>query len=231
MTPETLSARSLRRLVRKAQRGDTAAFEMLARSCDDSLYRVAASCLGGRETDAADAIQDALIAAWRGIGALKEPRHFKTWLIRICINSCRQIQRRSTPAVPLEAVSEEKLDASLRAAGRAEDAAQREADADAAAAFRRLVATAGEASALVVTLYYGEGYSTVEIADILALSDEAVRQRLSRGRKRIERALAETPHLARPRNAKAASAPVDRGARPRAPDEGDSPFLQAVSLS
>lgn len=83
MTPETLHRATLARLVRRAQRGDADAFERLARPCGPTLYRVAASCLHGHDADAADAVQNALIAAWRNIGSLREPRYFKTWLIRI----------------------------------------------------------------------------------------------------------------------------------------------------
>lgn len=231
MTSETMHARTVKRLVRRAQRGDPGAFETLARSCATSLYRVAASCLGGREADVADAIQDALIAAWRGIGTLKEPGYFKTWLIRICINSCRQIQRHRRVEVPLEAVDEERLDASLRADGSLDEMAQRAAEVEANAAFRKLVAAAGDTYALVMTLYYGEGYSTVEIAGLLAMSEEAVRQRLSRGRKRIERALGENPHLARPDDAPAGRTPLGREMRPRAPAEQDISLMQAANLA
>lgn len=93
MTPETLHRATLARLVRRAQRGDADAFERLARPCGPTLYRVAASCLHGHDADAADAVQNALIAAWRNIGSLREPRYFKTWLIRITINACRSLQR------------------------------------------------------------------------------------------------------------------------------------------
>ena len=114
MTPETLHRATLARLVCRAQRGDADAFERLARPCGPTLYRVAASCLHGHDADAADAVQNALIAAWRNIGSLREPRYFKTWLIRITINACRSLQRARATTVPLEAVDEERLDASLR---------------------------------------------------------------------------------------------------------------------
>ena len=122
--------------MRRAQRGDADAFERLARPCGPTLYRVAASCLGGNDADAADAVQNALIAAWRNIGSLREPRYFKPWLIRITINACRSLQHARATTVPLEAVDEERLDASLRQEGRSDETARAAAASDADASFR-----------------------------------------------------------------------------------------------
>ncbi|MEC4176037.1 sigma-70 family RNA polymerase sigma factor [Adlercreutzia sp. R21] len=218
MTSESPHGAAVKRLVRRAQRGDAGAFESLARSCGTTLYRVAASCLGNQEADVADAIQETLVAAWRNIGSLEQPRYFKTWLIRICINACRQVQRRRRATVPLDSVGEERLDASLRAAGRVDETTRAAAAAEANAAFGRLVDAAGEAYALVITLYYGEGYSTAEIAELLSMSPEAVRQRLFRGRARIKRALAENPALAHPVDHEGPARAVGHPSRPRAPD-------------
>lgn len=95
MTIDSLDIRTIKRLTRKAQRDDEHAFESLAYALSASLYRVAASCLSSNEADIADALQDTLIAAWNSIHTLRQSRYFKTWLIRICINSCRQIQHTS----------------------------------------------------------------------------------------------------------------------------------------
>lgn len=228
MTPETLHATALKRLVKRAQRGDAAAFENLARSCGTTLYRVAASCLAGNEADIADALQETLLAAWRALDTLNEPRYFKTWLVRICINACHQVHRKRRPDVPLEAVSEARLDANLRADGRMDNAMQAAADAEANAAFQQLVTAAGEAYALVITLYYGEGYSAAEIADLLGTTPENVRQRLHRGRQRIARALGEAAPPLQPTS----NAQTPQNARlpqlPRAP-AGDDPFMQAAN--
>lgn len=213
-----------RRLVKRARLGDAAAFEELVRPCRDTLYRVAASALGVREADAgdvADALQTTLIAAWRGIGEVREPRYFKTWLVRICINQCRQIQRQRKPSVPLEALSEERLDAQLRSAGARDDAAQAREAAEADEKFARLVALAGEANALAMTLYYGEGYSTTEIAELLELTPEGVRQRLFRGRKRIARALGADEEAGEEAEEAPALPSRRRAGRPRAPTADD----------
>ena len=218
MTPETLHRATLARLVCRAQRGDADAFERLARPCGPTLYRVAASCLHGHDADAADAVQNALIAAWRNIGSLREPRYFKTWLIRITINACRSLQRARATTVPLEAVDEERLDASLRQEGRSDETARAAAASDADASFRALVAAAGE------------GYSTAEIAELLDTTAENVRQRLSRGRKRIARALGCDPRgVAADEEPDGPRRISERGCRPRAPAETDAPLVQAAN--
>ena len=58
------------------------------------MYRTAVSILMNDE-DAADAIQDAILACWEKIDGLKEPRYFRTWMTRILINKCYDITSRN----------------------------------------------------------------------------------------------------------------------------------------
>ncbi len=205
----------LRRLIRRARVGDTEAFEELVRPLADSLYRMAASCLRGRESDIADALQATVLAGWEHLGELERPAYFKTWLLRICINECRRITRSTRASEPLEAVPEALLadpsEHEMPAGGENEE-------------FLALVHAAGDANAPAVALFYGEGCTVREIAGMLGISEEAVRQRLSRGRKRIAASLAhgEAEEAApRPQPAKdAPQPPTASGAGPRAPNAG-----------
>ncbi len=216
MTSEHSDMPRLRRLVRAAQGGDADAFEALVRPCADSLYRMAASCLEGREADVADAIQETVVAAWRHLGSLKQPSYFKTWLLRICINCCRQITRKRRPAASLDEVPERLLeDCGNRGAATAFE------DAD---AFRNLVIAAGTANAPAIALFYGEGYSVRDIARLLGISEAAARQRLSRGRKRIAEILAGNEPRGAAEAPSAPRRPLPGGARPRAPShDGSAP--------
>ena len=205
----------LRRLIRRARVGDAEAFEELVRPLADSLYRMAASCLRGRESDIADALQATVLAGWEHLGELERPAYFKTWLLRICINECRRITRRTRASEPLEAVPEALL----------ADPSAHEAPSDSEnEEFLALVHAAGDANAPAVALFYGEGCTVREIAGMLGISEEAVRQRLSRGRKRIAASLAqgEAEEAApRPQPAKdAPQPPTASGAGPRAPNAG-----------
>ena len=87
-----------RDLVLRAQTGDHDAFATLATQAFDRLHRSARLIL--RDTDAAsDAVQDALMAAWRDIRALRDPDRFDAWLYRLLVNGCyRAASRDRRPA-------------------------------------------------------------------------------------------------------------------------------------
>jgi RNA polymerase sigma-70 factor (ECF subfamily) len=82
-----------RELIDRAKRGDHAAFANLV---DGSLRRLdAAARLILRDPDQAqDAVQDALIRAWRDLPGLREPDRFDAWLHRLTVNACLDLVRR-----------------------------------------------------------------------------------------------------------------------------------------
>ena len=79
-------------LVRRARRGDAAAFEVLVDTRIDRCYRIAWSILSN-DADAADATQDALVAAWRQLPRLRDPAAFDGWLNRIVANAALMARR------------------------------------------------------------------------------------------------------------------------------------------
>ncbi|KHF39927.1 sigma-70 family RNA polymerase sigma factor [Halalkalibacter okhensis] len=87
--------------VKKAQKGNTISFEKLIIMYKVTMYRVAKSMLS-RDEDCADAIQEAILKAFQSIHTLREPTYFKTWLIRILINECRQLIRQRKNLIPFE---------------------------------------------------------------------------------------------------------------------------------
>jgi RNA polymerase sigma-70 factor, ECF subfamily len=94
LTQAASSARSADdALVRRAQTGDAVAFEMLVDARIDRCYRLAWSILSNG-ADAADATQDALVAAWRQLPRLREPAAFDGWLNRIVANAALSVRRR-----------------------------------------------------------------------------------------------------------------------------------------
>lgn len=72
---------------------DEQEFEQRARACMPKLYRVCCAVLP-LSADREDAIQEALLRAWRCRRTLREDAHFETWLVRIVINECRDALRR-----------------------------------------------------------------------------------------------------------------------------------------
>ena len=83
-----------RDLVEQARRGDREAFAVLVHQVSDSLYAVAQRIL--RDPGLAeDALQNALVLAWRRIPHLREPERFEAWIHRILVHACYDESQRA----------------------------------------------------------------------------------------------------------------------------------------
>jgi RNA polymerase sigma-70 factor (ECF subfamily) len=155
-----------RDLVEAARRGDHEAFEALATSAGDRLYAVARLIL--RQTDLAeDAVQEALVRAWRQLPSLRDPDRFDAWLHRLVVNACadqgRQLRRWSQLVRPLP------LGASISDDTKAvADREQLERGFDRLKPEQRAV----------LVLHYYSGFSAAEIAGILGIPEGTARSRL-----------------------------------------------------
>ena len=150
-------------LVKQAQQGDADAYSELIHIHQDSFYRIARSRLYNDE-DAADAIQETLLTGWEKCRTLKEPKYFKTWMIRILINKCNDILRKKLPTDNLENIPEPCAD-----------------DMEENIMFKAMLKELSKPNQMVMALYYG--YTIRVISQILEISENAVKQRLVRGRK------------------------------------------------
>ena len=164
----------MERLVRKAQRGDKKAFMDLIEANQLALYRAAKAILH-REEDVEDAVQEAICKAFYKLSDLRQPKYFKTWLTRILINCCYDLLRQQKGLVPLEILPEEG----------ASD--ERETSLD----VQRVLAELGENDRLALPLYYLNALPIKDIAEMLQISEGAVKQRLSHGRKKFKEAYEE----------------------------------------
>lgn len=90
---------------RSAQQGDHEAFQRLLMGERERLYSIAYAYLHN-ESDALEAIQETTCGAYVKLGKLREPRYFRTWLIRILIRYCIDEQKRKRRTLPLYAASE-----------------------------------------------------------------------------------------------------------------------------
>ena len=167
--------------------GDPDAFGELFRRHRDRLWAVALRTLHDPD-DAADALQEAMISAFRRAAEFRGDAAVTTWLHRIVVNACLdQLRRRAArPTVPAD--DEAALDAlGQRHGGPAPDPAPASDTAlDVEAALRLL--PDGQRAALVLVDMLG--YSVATAADVLGVSPGTVKSRCARGRARL------LPHLA-----------------------------------
>jgi RNA polymerase sigma-70 factor (ECF subfamily) len=80
-------------LVLQASAGDHDAFSQLAAAAIPGLYRIAYLILRQPEL-AHDAVQEAMMAAWRDIRGLRDPARFDAWLHRLTVRACYRAARR-----------------------------------------------------------------------------------------------------------------------------------------
>jgi len=137
-----------------------------------TLYRVCYSQLRNGY-DREDAVQEALYRAWNKRTQLRDDRFFNTWVIRILLNECRNIQRRNsyrrfhendiTDDIPEpEGVVKELHDAILELP---------------------------EKLRLPIILHHMEGYRVKEVSIILRIPQGTVKTRLAAGRRELEKLL------------------------------------------
>ena len=168
------------RLVKLARKGDREAFTQLVVANERMLSRVAMATLKNPD-DAADAVQDTVLQAWESLGQLRQPRYFKTWVVRILLNKCYRISAQRS------LYAHSQLEETLLA-GEQPDWDQ---SLDVASALQAM----GEQDRLLLGLFYFDRLSTREIAQALGLSESCVRQRLHRGRKHFQAIYTEKEEL------------------------------------
>lgn len=140
---------------------------------EGALYRVSYSILRA-PCDREDAVQACLEKAWRKRGTLRDPRYFKTWLIRILINECYDIIRRIKREFP----------------GEIPDLpAPPDADKDLHDALMRIP----EKLRTPIVLHYMEGYGVGEITSAMRVPQGTIKSRMRRGRLMLKEMLEGLP--------------------------------------
>lgn len=162
-----------RALLRAAQAGDKAAFEKLVSPHLSKLYNLAYHLCQHRD-DAADAVQETVIKAYRSLSGFREEADLSTWLSRILRNTILDEVKR---AVRRHEEATETLPE--RAEHITEPGMERQ---ELKAVMRELLGELSEKLREPVILYDLEGYSYDEIATILDINIGTVKSRLNRGR-------------------------------------------------
>ncbi len=173
-------------LIAAHNNGDPHAFSELFRRHRDRLWAVAMRTMRDRE-EAADALQEAMISAFRNARSFREESRVTTWLHRIVVNACldRIRRRQARPTVPLVET------------GPGEPSAPRDviADQDTRMVVRDALAELPEDQRSAIVLVDVEGYPVSETAALLGIAEGTVKSRCARGRVRLAQLLG---HLRNP---------------------------------
>ena len=161
---------------------DSQKIEYVISAYSDLLYRTGIMLLKNRQ-DAEDAVQEVLIKYMKKAPAFTDREHEKAWLIRVMINLCKDMLRYQSRRcyVSLDEVAErlpysEKEKSSFTYGERT---------------ILEQMQTLPSNWRIALILYCLEGYSEGEIAKILHISQNAVKKRIWRGRRALEKRLQE----------------------------------------
>jgi len=167
-------------LLRAHVEGDPQAFSTLVERHADRLWAVALRVTGKPE-DAADALQDAYVAAFRRAGTFRGDAQVSTWLHRIVVNACldrlRRVKVRAADPLP-DDLDRVEIATQEPARDPLEEREQRDAVADA-------LATLNPDQRAALVLVDMEGYPVDEAAAILGCAPGTVKSRCARGRARL----------------------------------------------
>ncbi|HKQ40449.1 MAG TPA: sigma-70 family RNA polymerase sigma factor [Verrucomicrobiae bacterium] len=163
-------------LVLAARQGDKRAFVEIVARHQAMVCGTALSILGDFAASE-DAGQEAFLTAWRKFHELREPERLRPWLAQIARNAALGHRRRKRGEAPLEAV--EILPDESPAP---DEVAATEEEAE---LVRDSLAKLPEICRLPLILFYREGQSVRAVAESLAISEDAVKQRLARGREML----------------------------------------------
>jgi RNA polymerase sigma-70 factor (ECF subfamily) len=165
-------------LVDRAQRGDRDAFDALATSIYDRLYAIARRVLRNGPA-AEDAVQEALIKAWRDLRSLRDTERFEAWMHRLLVRACHdQARRLRRIEVEVHEIDAERSDPANdfdRVAHRDE--------------LERAFASLPFEQRVVLVLTHYVGMSAVEVGRVLGIPAGTVYSRLHYGTQSMRSAL------------------------------------------
>ncbi len=205
--PVDLADEQAKRLLQQYLDGDNEAFGQLARLYYDRLWAVALRMTADPD-EAADALQEALIAAMRGARGFRGDARVSTWLHRIVVNACLDRHRRRKRRAESPYTDEDRSIPDPR-----NHMEQREV----AWEVERALAALPEDQRAAIVLVDVEGWPVAAAGEMLGVPAGTVKSRCSRGRAKLADQLA---HLRNPSPADSVQRSDDKGLR-RTAEEPD----------
>ena len=176
-------------LIAACQQGDARAFRRVFEIYRDRVYALC-SHMAGNAQDAEDLTQEVFIQAFKGIGSYRAESGFGTWLYRIASNRCvSEARKRRPPHRSVDELAEKNTVPLAREPNPEEELVGKELAQRAEAA----IAALPESQRLLFVLGTQLGMRYRDIGEIVDISEDAVKVRIHRARKRVRDAL--KPHM------------------------------------
>lgn len=167
-------------LAKKAKRGDKQAFGDLIKLHKEYFYRTA-FIYAKKEESALEVFQEAVVRALLGIGKLKDPEYFKTWMTRIIYNCAMEMYRSSARTVSMDE------DPASEAVDTARSDLSKEERMDLHNAIQQLP----ESYQSVIVQKYFDGMKISEIAENSGKPEGTIKSDLSRAKRQLRDILRE----------------------------------------
>ena len=175
--PKSHSVKELSDCVAAAQGGDKEAFSEVVKRCQDMAYGIAYAMLGDTGL-AQDAAQEAFIAAYLNLAALREPAAFPGWFRRVVIKHSDRERRSRKPSDPLDESTE--LATAVPDPMRTLEASENRSE------IHNAIAELPAIQKQIITLFYLRDYSQKEIEDFLELPVSPIKKHLFTARKKLK---------------------------------------------
>ncbi len=167
-------------LIEMALKNDSNAFNILIHNIEPEMYRIAKVRLKN-DDDIYEAMQETIILIFKHLKKLKNVSFFRTWAMRILINECNKIYKKSTndskrclecdDNITLQDNSLENLESNL--------------------SMQKLLDCLNDSERLIMTLYYGNDFTTKEISNILQEPEGTIKSKISRSKIKIKEYIKE----------------------------------------
>lgn len=167
-------------LAEACRRGEEAAFAELYRQFADGVFHVTMRILRNRE-DAADALQETFLLAFRHFSTYRGEGSLKGWLFRVAVRAALRIRRRGRPGQSLDDEEAPPVEAAPQPAP---------LDADFESAVQREIDRLPERARIVFILHTTEGLTHAEIAEALGVNEGTSKSQLNYARSLLRKRLA-----------------------------------------
>lgn len=174
--------------LRRAQKGDSRAFEMLVTPHEQMLWRVCWHYTHHQE-DAADCLQETMLKAWKAIKSYRGDCSLSTWLYRIASTVCLDFLRKQKRLPPTESADELAEDEGFTPVDDSPTPDEAVLRAESADDLRAAIDSLPAEMRTVIILYALQGLGYEEIATATQTSIGTVKSRLNRARQKITKFL------------------------------------------